>query len=331
MRLTVLSLLTILLLIANLFFGAVNFSFDDIISVLLGKSGNDAIKFIILESRLPQGLTALLAGAGLSAGGLMLQTIFRNPLAGPSILGISSGSSLGVAIVLLLLGGSISFGEISFGVQITVLLGALAGSTAVLVILLLLAERIKNNLTLLIVGMMTGYLTSSIVTLLSSSTSAKGIQSYVNWGMGNFSGVTLSQLPLFATLVIIGIVMAFLLAKPLNLLLLGENYAVSLGVNVRTVRRILLISSGLLTAVITAVCGPISFIGLAVPHIAQMVSRTEDHLILLPATVLCGASLALLVNLFSVIPGDYIIPINALTPIAGVPVILYVILKKRKN
>lgn len=331
MRLIILSLIAVLLLIANLYFGAVNFSLVDITSVLLSKSDNEALKYIILESRLPQGLTALLAGAGLSAGGLMLQTIFRNPLAGPSILGISSGSSLGVAIVLLLMGGTVSFGESSLGLQVTVMLGALTGSAAVLVILLILAERIKNNLTLLIVGMMTGYLTSSIVTLLSSSTSARGIQSFVYWGMGSFSGTTLGQLPMFGILVILGIILAFLLVKPLNLLLLGENYAVSLGVNVRAVRRILLISSGLLTAVITAVCGPISFIGLAMPHIAQMIMRTENHLQLLPATVLCGAILALLVNVISVIPGDYVIPINALTPIAGVPVILYVILKKRNK
>lgn len=329
MRLTFLTLLTICLLIANLYFGAVSFPMAEITSVLTGKGGDEALRFIILESRLPQALTALLAGAGLAACGLMLQTIFRNPLAGPSILGITSGSSLGVALVMLCFGGVMGFGASEVSGNFAVIAGALAGSFLIMGLLIALAERIRSNLSLLIVGMMTGYLTSSIVTLLSSMSTARNIQSFVNWGMGSFSGVTLSQLPLFAIFIIIGLILAMLMSKPLNLLMLGDNYAISLGTNVKAVRRTLLISTGLLSAVVTSYCGPISFIGLAMPHVARLVVKTENHLRLMPATMLCGAILALAVQLLSVCPDGYIIPINALTPIAGVPVVLYIIIKKK--
>jgi len=330
MRLLVLSILTILLLVCNIFFGAVNFPASEILDVLLGNTQEDGIlTAIILESRLPQAVTALLAGAGLAASGLMLQTIFRNPLAGPSILGITSGASLGVALVLLFMGGMISVGANSFGGSVAVMLGALAGSFAVMGLLLGLSARLRNNLTLLIAGMMTGYLTSSLVTLLSSISTANNVHSFVMWGMGTFSNVGLGRLPLFTVAVIVGLLLAMLMCKPLNLLLLGDSYAINLGVNVQRVRQLLLLSTGLLCAVITACCGPIGFIGLAMPHIARLIMRTDDHLRLMPATMLCGALLALVCNLVSVLPSGKVIPINALTPLAGVPVVLYVILANR--
>lgn len=329
MRLILLSILTLILVIANLYIGAVNFPHSEISSVLMGEGQDEALHFIILESRLPQAITALLAGAGLSASGLMLQTIFRNPLAGPSILGITSGSSLGVALVMLCFGGIIGFGATEFGGNLAIICGALLGSLMIMAILIALAERIRSNLSLLIVGMMTGYLTSSLVTLMSSISTANNLQSFVNWGMGSFSGVTLNQLPIFSLFIIVGIAMALLMSKPLNLLLLGDNYAISLGINVRRVRRTLLLSTGLLTAVITSFCGPISFIGLAMPHVARLLMKTDNHLKLMPATMLCGAILALLVQLLSVCKSGQIIPINALTPIAGVPVVLYIIIKKK--
>lgn len=329
MRLILLSFLTVLLVIANLYFGAVSFPASEITSVLLGDTADESLHFIILESRLPQALTALLSGAGLAASGLMLQTIFRNPLAGPSILGITSGSSLGVALVMLCFGGVMGYGATEFGGNIAIITGALVGSFLIMGLLILLAERIRSNLSLLIVGMMTGYLTSSIVTLLSSMTTARSLQGFINWGMGSFSGVTPGQLPLFSGLTLIGLILAMLMSKPLNLLLLGDNYAISLGTDVRAVRRILLLSTGLLAAVITSFCGPISFIGLAMPHVARLVMKTDNHLLLMPATMLCGAILALTVQLLSVCPDGYIIPINALTPIAGVPVVLYIIIKKK--
>ncbi|MBD5302269.1 MAG: iron ABC transporter permease [Bacteroides sp.] len=329
MKLIFLTLATIILAFVNIYIGAVNFSFQEITSVLTGNSNDPSLRFIVLESRLPQAVTSLLAGAGLAACGLMLQTVFRNPLAGPSILGITSGSSLGVAIVLLLFSGSITFGFETIGGNLAVLSGALVGSFAIMTLLLILAERIKSNLTLLIVGMMTGYLSSSLVTLLSSISSARNIQSFVNWGMGTFSDVSLSQLPLFTTVVLIGLCLSLLMAKPLNLLLMGDFYAQSMGVKVKSVRRILLISTGLLSAIITSMCGPISFIGLAMPHVARLIMRTDDHFILMPATMLCGAVLALSVNVISVCHGGMVIPVNALTPVAGVPVVLYILIKRK--
>lgn len=329
MKLTLLSLAVLLLAAANIFFGALSLPLDAVWNALWGNGDDEAIRFIVLESRLPQAVTAVLAGAGLAASGLMLQTVFRNPLAGPSILGITSGASLGVALVLLLFGGVISIGAETIGGNLAATAGALAGSFIVMSLLIGLSARIRNNLTLLIAGMMTGYLASSVVTLLSALSTAQGVQSYVNWGMGTFSGVSLERLPLFAILTVAGLAMAVLLAKPLNLLLLGDHYASNLGVNVRRTRNMLLASTGLLSAVITACCGPIGFIGLAMPHIARLIFRTDNHLILMPATMLCGAVLALACNLLSVLPSSEVIPINALTPIAGVPVVLYVILRKK--
>ena len=329
MRMILLVTATLLLIAGNLFFGAIHIPPADVVSALTGDAGDGPIRFIVLESRMPQALTALLAGAALASSGLMLQTVFRNPLAGPSILGITSGASLGVALVLLMFGGVISVGFESLGGGVAVTAGALAGSFAVMLLLIALSARIRNNLTLLITGMMAGYLASSLVTLLSSISTAQSIRSYVVWGMGTFSGVSMSQMPWFALLVSVGLLMSMLLAKPLNLLLLGDSYAANLGVDVRRVRHILLLATGLLSAVVTACCGPIGFIGLAMPHIARMLLRTDNHIVLMPATMLCGGILALLCNLLSVLPDGNVIPVNALTPIAGVPVVIYVILKAR--
>ena len=329
MRLILLALLTFLLFLANIFFGAIDIPFSEVWGILTGSgSADEALTYIVIGTRLPQAVTALLAGAALASSGLMLQTVFRNPLAGPSILGITSGASLGVALVLLLFGGMITIGSESIGGNLAVTVGALAGSFLVMGMLIGLSARIRSNLTLLIAGMMTGYLASSLVTLLSSISTARGIQSYIMWGMGTFAGVSMERLPWFAILTLTGLLLSMLLAKPLNLLLLGDNYAANLGVNVNRVRHMLLIATGLLSAVVTACCGPIGFIGLAMPHIARLLFRTDDHLVLMPATMLCGAVLALACNLASVLPDGNVIPINALTPLAGVPVVLYVILKK---
>ena len=259
----------------------------------------------------------------------MLQTAFRNPLAGPSILGISSGASLGVALVILLLGGSIAIGNSQVGGYLAVILGAIAGSLLITAILTVISMRVRSSLMLLIVGIMTGYLTSSLVTLLSSLSDAQSLQNYVMWGMGSFSGVSASQLPWFVGLIIVGLIGAMLLAKPLNLLLLGDNYARNLGISVEKVKTSLLLVTGLLTAIVTAYCGPVAFIGLAMPHIARMLTRTDNHWVLMPATMLTGAVVALACNIVSVLPGTTVIPINALTPIVGVPVILYVVLKRK--
>lgn len=326
----VLAVLTILLGVLNLYMGAVTIAPSMTTDVLLGRADSgDITRFLIIEGRLPQMLTALLAGAALAVTGLLLQTSFRNPLAGPSILGISQGASLGVAVVMLFFGGSIAVGSLSLGGSAAVVLGALAGSLAVMVILIMLSVRIRSHLLLLITGMMMGYLTSSVVTLLSSLSSAQGVQGYVMWGMGTFSGVSLGRMPFFAIVVCVGLLLSMTLAKPLNILMLGNDYALNLGVNIRRVRNWLLLIVGIVVAIVTAYCGPISFIGMAIPHLARFVFKTDDHFVLMPGAMLCGAIVALACNLLSTLPQDNIIPLNALTPIFGVPVILYVILKRR--
>lgn len=331
MRFIILSILTVLLLVANVFFGAIHIPASEVAEILGGGMNMDnPLGYIVVGSRIPQALTALLAGAGLAVTGLMLQTAFRNPLAGPSILGISSGASLGVALVMLFFGGTITLGTLSVGGYTAVIAGALAGSLAVMALLIAFSARVKGELMLLIIGIMTGYLTSSLVTLLSSLSSAEGVRGYVMWGMGNFSGVSLAQLPWFASITLAALLCSVLLAKPLNILLLGDNYARNLGVRVGAVKNMLLLVTGVLTAVITAYCGPVAFIGLAIPHVARMIWRTDNHWVLIPGTMLCGAVVALGCNLISVLPEGNIIPINALTPLVGVPVIIYVIVKRSR-
>lgn len=330
LRFLFLILITLILFAANIFFGAIDIPLSDILTVLRGgEAGNRSVEFIVIGNRLPQATTALLAGSSLAVSGLLLQTTFRNPLAGPTILGVSSGASLGVALVMLLLGGSISLGSSIFGGYMAVVAGALAGSFLVMGMLIALSSLIKNDLMLLITGIMVGYLTSSVVTLLSSLSDAQGVRSFVMWGMGTFGDVGLDMLPFFSISCLVGLFLSLLLSKPLNLLLLGENYALNLGVKVTTVRNLLLVSTGLLTAIVTAFCGPIGFIGISVPHIARLYLKTDDHFKLIPATMLTGGILALACNIGSVMPEDIMLPINALTPIAGVPVILYVIMRRK--
>lgn len=330
MRFVILSILTVVLFILNLFVGSVEIPPSQVMEILFNGGDPDGpMRFIIINSRLPQAFTALLAGAALTVSGLMLQTAFRNPLAGPSILGITSGSSLGVALVMLLLGGSVSAAGYTWGGYIAILIGAFAGSIIIMGLLLLFSVWLKNDLMLLITGIMVGYLTSSIITLLNSFSSAEGVQGYVMWGMGNFNGVSLNQLPVFSIAICIGLMFSILMVKPLNIILLGENYARNLGIRMHSVRNMLLITTGLLTSVVTAFCGPISFIGLAVPHIVRMIFRVSDHRVIIPGCILTGAAVGLLCNLLCVIPENIVLPLNGVTPLIGVPVILYVIFKER--
>lgn len=314
----------------NLFLGSVSIPAGEVWHALTGSYSNpdSPLAYIVVGSRLPQAVTALIAGCSLAVGGLLLQTAFHNPLAGPSILGISGGASLGVALVMLLLGGSMSAGAFTLGGYAAVMAGAFVGSMAIMALLILFSVRLKNNTVLLIAGILTGYLTSSIVTLITYFSSAEGIQGYVMWGMGNFNSVSLPRLPALLILSLPGIVISLLMIKPLTILQLGERYANNLGVNINRLRNLILLATGLLTAVTTAFCGPISFIGLAVPHIARMIFRNADHRILMPATLLCGGGVALLCNLICILPGDLVLPLNGVTPIIGVPVIMYVIFSK---
>lgn len=320
------------LFVGNLFIGSVEIPCREVTSILMGNEGTRASwRFIVLESRLPQAVTALLGGAALSASGLLLQTAFHNPLAGPSILGINTGASLGVAIVILLMGESIVIGMHSFSGLFAVLAGAAVGATLVISVLLLFSTLVKGTLTLLIIGIMVGYLASSAVTLLNYFSSQEGIHAYTIWGMGSFGEVTLGMLPCYATITLVGLSSALLLVKPLNALLLGERYAQNLGTNIRRSRNLILLTVGLLTASTTAFCGPIAFIGLSVPHIARLLLGTSNHNRLLPFTLLTGATSALACNLTCILPGGAsILPLNAVTPIFGAPVVIYILVNQRK-
>ena len=315
----------------NLTTGSVQIPFADVLDILCGRfTGKESWEYIILENRLPQTLTAILCGASLSVCGLMLQTAFRNPLAGPDVFGISSGAGLGVALVILLLGGTVSTSIFTVSGFLAILTAAFVGAIAATALILFLSTLVRNSVLLLIVGIMVGYVSSSAVSLLNFFASEEGVKSYMVWGMGNFGGVSMNHIPLFSILCLIGIIASFLLVKPLNILLLGPQYAESLGISTRQIRNILLVVVGLLTAITTAFCGPISFIGLAIPHIARLLFRTENHQILLPGTVLSGAVIALLCNFICYLPGESgIIPLNAVTPLIGAPVIIYVIIQRR--
>lgn len=326
-----LALSVAILFLANIFFGSVHLPTREILSVLAGYDDGNIARFIVLGNRMPMAVTALLGGAALAVTGLMLQTAFRNPLAGPSILGISSGASLGVALVMLAMGGVVSIGESEIGGYAAIIAAAIAGALLITGILTLISLRVKNTLMLLIVGILTGYLTSSVVTLLSSLAESESVHGYVMWGMGSFSQVTTDQLPWMSALIIICLLASVLMAKPLNILLLGDNYARNLGVRVERVKTYLLLVTGVMTAIVTAYCGPVAFIGLAMPHVARMLTRTDNHWILMPATMLTGSAVALGCNVLSVIPSRTVIPLNALTPLVGVPVILYVILSANRG
>ena len=321
-----------LLVVACLVFGSVDIAARDVFSILMGHdSGNEAWNIIVLQSRLPMIVTAMLAGAALSVSGLLLQTTFNNPLAGPSILGVSTGAGLGVAIVMLAMGGTIGgvFGE-TVGSYMATLLGALIGAGVVLVILITFASIVKSSTMLLIIGILISYLASSVISLLNSVATEQGLHSYVAWGFGNFAGVSLEQLPVFSSIIVLSLVASLLMIKPLNALLLGTRYAQNLGVNTHRIRNLLLLITGVLTAVVTAFCGPIGFLGLVVPHIARLALNTSEHGRLLPVTMLTGAAVALLCSLLSVTSPHGIIPINAITPIIGVPIIIYIIINRRR-
>ena len=324
-------LLMVLLFAVNLCVGAVRIPLNDVFSALFGTGEvRESWRFIVVGSRLPQAITAMLSGGALAVSGLMLQTAFRNPLADPSVFGISSGAGLGVALVILFLGGSVTAGAFSLTGFAAIFVAAFAGAMAVMAVIFFFSTTVRNNTTLLIIGIMIGYLSSSAVSLLNFFATAEGVKSYLVWGLGNFGGVTMAQMPAFAAIVLGGLVAALLMVKPLNALLLGDHYAENLGVNIRMVRNSLLIITGVLTAIVTAFCGPVAFIGLAVPHVARLLTTTDDHRILMPATILTGAVVALLCNVLCVLPGDGgIIPLNAVTPLLGAPVIIYVIVKSR--
>lgn len=321
-------LLLLLLFFSNLFWGSVAVPFDAVIEILTGgDAGNDGWRLILLQTRLPQAVTALLAGMSLAVAGLLLQTLFNNPLAGPEVLGINSGAGLGVAVVMLLLQGAMGVGG-----YIAVLSGAFVGALAIILLVLLLSRLLSSSIYLLIAGLAMSYLASSIISILNYFSTAEGVHSYLIWGMGGFGGVSTELLPLYSGVLLFLLLCALLLVKPLNVILLGDAYARNLGINTKRLRGMLLLVVGGITATVTAFCGPIAFVGLAVPHLARMASPTASHRVLLPVTLLLGGIVALACNLICQLPGGSgLLPLSAVTSLLGAPVIIYVVFKERLN
>jgi iron complex transport system permease protein len=313
--------------------GSVNIPLGDVIKVLTGAEPAKATwATIIQDFRLPKALAAVLSGAALAVSGLQMQTLFRNPLAGPYVLGVSSGASLGVAVVILALGttGSVMLAGVGLLGDFGMAVAACLGSALVMGIVLLAARRVESSVTLLILGLMFGYAVSSVVSLLLHFSLAERVQAYVNWTFGSFGGVTWNQMGIFAPVVLAGLALAYLLAKPLNALLLGDAYAASLGLNVRRARVWIVMSTALLAGVVTAFCGPIGFLGIAVPHLSRGLLNTSDHRVLIPAAGLMGAAIALIVDLIAHVPGSQIVlPLNAVMALIGAPVVIWVILRQR--
>lgn len=327
MKLYLLLLLNLLAVVANLFFGSVHIDAADVWRALCDEdSVSEGIRFIIMQSRMPAALTASLTGAALGACGLLLQSYFRNPLAGPSILGITNGANLMVALVTLCGWGS----AISLHGMSVLVLAALAGSFVTLALLLFIGRMVRQQVTLLIVGMLLSYLTSAFITLLGYQATATGVQNLMLWGMGNFNGVGMQGLPYFSAFILASLLATLLLIKSLNGWMLGEDYARSIGISIRRTRLMTLLASGILAAITTAWTGPIAFVGLSMPHVARMLMQTDDHRRLLPASILLGSLCCSLCLTLSTLPdGGSVLPINALTPIFGVPVIVYILLRRK--
>ena len=327
-----LGVLIVALFVLNILVGSVSIPAEDIGRILFtdGADVKPSWRYIILQSRLPQALTALLAGGALAVSGLMLQTAFRNPLAGPSVFGINSGAGLGVALVMLWLGGSFSAGSLSISGFLAVLVAAFIGAMSVMAVIFFFSTVVRSHVLLLIIGIMIGYISNSAISLPNFFATDEGVRSYMVWGMGSFGGVSQTMMPYFASVSLLALAGSLLLIKPLNALLLGDRYAQNLGINIIRVRNWLLVITGVLTAIVTAFCGPVAFIGLAVPHMARLLLRSDNHRVLMPATILMGAVVALLCNVLCFLPGESgVIPLNAVTPLIGAPVIIYVITNKR--
>ena len=319
----------------NLVLGSVSIPLRAVWNILWG-TGNESVIWqkIIWKSRVPQALTALVAGAGLSVSGLQMQTVFRNPLAGPSVLGISSGASMGVAFVVLLSGslGGVALSKLGFMGEIALTIAAIAGSLSIMALIVFVSQKVRGNVTLLIIGVMIGYIANAVIGVLKFFSVEEDIRAYVIWGLGSFARVSGDQMTLFICIMVVLLPLSFLLVKTLNLLLLGDAYARNLGLNIKRARLLVITCSGVLVAIVTAYCGPIIFLGLAVPHLCRGMFRTSDHRILMPASLLAGASLALVCNLIARMPGfEGALPVNSVTALVGAPVVMSVLFNKRRN
>ncbi len=323
------------LFVLNLLLGTVKIPVGDVLATLMGSQEiSEITRNIIWSSRVPQALTAMVAGAGLAVSGLQMQTVFRNPLAGPSVLGISSGASLGVACVVLLSGslGGVALSRLGYIGEVAMSVAAIIGSLAVMILILYVSQKVKGNVTLLIIGVMIGYLATAVIGVLKFFSAEEDVKAYVVWGLGSFSRVSGNQMVLFVVLMAILLPLSILLVKTMNLLLLGDGYARNLGLNIRRARMQVILCSGVLVAIVTAYCGPIMFIGLAVPHLCRALFRSSDHRILMPGTLLAGAALALFCNLVARMPGfEGALPVNSVTALVGAPVIAGVLFRRHQS
>lgn len=324
-----------LLFVINLAIGSIDIPMKDVVAILLGNDETSEIwQNIILKSRVPQALTATMAGAGLAISGLQMQTVFHNPLAGPSVLGVSSGASLGVAFVVLLSGaiGNVALSRLGYLGDTALSIAAIIGSLSVMGLIVWISQRVKGNVTLLIIGVMIGYLASAIIGILKFFSPEEDVKAFVVWGLGSFSRVSGDQMVLFVVIMAILIPLSMLLIKTLNLMLLGDEYAKNLGLDINRARTLIILSAGILIAIVTAYCGPIMFIGLAVPHLCRAVFHSSNHRILMPGTMLMGAALALVCNLLARMPGfEGVLPVNSVTALIGAPVIAVVLFKRRNR
>jgi len=328
-------LFLLLLIAANLAFGTLTIPIKEVIKTVFGQEiDNEVWKNVIRRTRWPQTMVALGAGMALGISGLLMQTLFRNPLAGPSVLGISSGASLGVAFVILVAGRlfHVSFSYLDIWGEIAIIASALIGSMSVLMLILVFSRKVTGTLGVLILGVMVGYLANSIVGIFKYYSLEEDVHAYVVWGLGSFNRLSVEKAKLFALFTVVPSFLSVFLAKPLNLLALGDSYAKNLGLNIKLARHLIISAAGILTALVSAFCGPIVFIGLAVPHLAKLTMKTSNHFTLLLCTGLIGASTALLCNLVARMPGSEMsLPINSVTAFVGAPVVISVIWKKRKG
>ncbi|NMA97747.1 MAG: iron ABC transporter permease [Phyllobacteriaceae bacterium] len=330
-----LSFVWLIMLVLAVTVGSTPVSVSEILAVFLGKTDQAALAHVVISIRMPRAITATLAGAALGVAGLQMQTLLRNPLADPYVLGVTSGASLGVALVVLVSGG-FTFGvfgaSTGFVGSITVVLSATLGALVILIPTLIIASYLRNAGTVLIFGLMVGYAVSAFVTVLVAGASPDQLQRWTAWGFGSFSAVSWSDLPVFLSTICCGLGVAAISIKQLNATLLGEDYARSMGVNTRLTRLATMGSASLMAGAVTAYCGPIAFLGVAVPHLARAVTRTSDHAILVPVSALLGAQFALVAQLASLAPGQMgILPINAVTALVGAPIVIFVILRSRRG
>ena len=321
----VLAVATLLLLLVDIGAGSVRLSIGEVWDALLGRSDNAAVSKIVVDIRLLKGIVAIIAGMALSVSGLQMQTLFRNPLAGPYVLGVSAGASLAVALFILgapLLGG-LSGTAASLGMTGA----ALAGSAIVLLLIAVAGRRIKDIMVVLILGMMVSSGIGAIVQILQYLSADDALKSFVVWTMGSLGNVTSEQLPILAATVVAGMILAVATIKPLNLLLLGEEYAITMGYDNRRSRTMILVSTALLAGGVTAFCGPIGFIGLALPHVARVLFRTSDHRVLIPGVSLTGAAVMLGCDIVSKL---FVIPINAVTSLIGIPIVIWIVIRNKQ-